>query len=516
MAILMRGGAYADFDPSKLKPREWAVVLENDPSARDGKAIYICFAAGVVKRISTYEDMYDDLLTATDDIREQYIQAFNEIKAEIEKLKADTEGFKNIAETKANESLLSAQSADESADIATQKASAASTSAINAADSADDSEGFSNLAKSYSIGTNGEIRVGDETDNSKYYKEECQRLMQEIERLLASISSGGLIAAGTIPFEKLPTDPQVNYMYNISNDFVTDERFAEGAGISYSRGTNVYYAVDGKWDVLTGVSVLGVKGENESVYQTGYVNITKESLGLDEVDSNIQEQIDEITDKITKMQKIVYVVKNADSLRPSTYYKVGWLSDILYGGDVSAILDADMDYYQMMTERSGSSIGYVSQSVIPSNHETNELIGFGIYRVDYLMSFSDLYVFNSKVSLTASDESEDNLIMARCNLSVSSSYRPATNDTNFVCMPKIKFLRQKPSYNPRPVYNNNETLGVYVGESNFYDMSLGVDFLAKTKTLSKIAEGQLKVDCYVSVMIRSLDYITLGYGQSIS
>lgn len=280
MAILMRGGAYADFDPSKLKPREWAVVLENDPSARDGKAIYICFAAGVVKRISTYEDMYDDLLTATDDIREQYIQVFNDIKSEIEKLKSDTEGFKNIAAAKANESALSAQSAGISADTAEQKANAASISAVNAADSADDSENFSNLSKSYAIGTNGEIRIGDETDNSKYYKEECQRLMQEIERLIASVSSGGLIAAGTVPFDKLPTEPQVNYMYNISDDFVTDERFAEGAGISYSRGTNVYWTADEKWDVLTGIAVLGVKGENESVYQMGYVNITKESLGL--------------------------------------------------------------------------------------------------------------------------------------------------------------------------------------------------------------------------------------------
>lgn len=274
MAILMRGGAYADFDPSKLRPREWAVVLENDPSARDGKAIYICFAPEMVKRISTYEDMKDDLISATEDIKEQYVQALDEIKNEVERLANEAKGFKDAAQTKAAEALSSAQTA-------TQKSESASVSATNSANSADSSEEYSKLSESYAVGTNGEVRVGDETDNSKYYKEECQRLYQVIERLIASVSSGGLIAAGTIPFEELPEEPQTNYMYNISNDFVSDERFADGAGINYSPGTNIYWNVDGKWDVLTGVSVLGVKGENEADYQTGYVNITKESLGLD-------------------------------------------------------------------------------------------------------------------------------------------------------------------------------------------------------------------------------------------
>lgn len=274
MAILMRGGAYADFDPSKLRPREWAVVLENDPSARDGKAIYICFAAGMVKRISTYEDMKDDLISATEDIKEQYIQALDEIKNEVERLANEAEDFKDTAQAKAEEASNSAQ-------VATQKSESASISAANAANNADLSEEYSRYSESYAVGTNGEVRPNDETDNSKYYKEECQRLYRVIERLIASVSSGGLIAAGTIPFEGLPTEPQTNYMYNISNDFVSDERFADGAGINYSRGTNIYWNVDGKWDVLTGASVLGVKGENETEYQTGYVNITKGSLGLD-------------------------------------------------------------------------------------------------------------------------------------------------------------------------------------------------------------------------------------------
>lgn len=192
MAILMRGGPYEDFDPSKLRPREWAVVLENDPSARDGKAIYICFAAGMVKRISTYEDMKDDLLSATDDVKMQYILAFNEIKEDIEKIKTETEEYKNISQTKASESQTYSDAAGESTKTATEKANAALNSAENAAASANDSEAHSNLSKSYAIGTNGEIRPEDEIDNSRYYKEECQRLMWEIEQLLWSIEGGGV------------------------------------------------------------------------------------------------------------------------------------------------------------------------------------------------------------------------------------------------------------------------------------------------------------------------------------
>ena len=64
MAIQMRRGAYGKFAPSKMLPGEWAVVQQDDEAARDGRAVYIAFAAGAVKRMATYEDMVDDLQTA--------------------------------------------------------------------------------------------------------------------------------------------------------------------------------------------------------------------------------------------------------------------------------------------------------------------------------------------------------------------------------------------------------------------------------------------------------------------
>lgn len=57
MAIQHRRGMHARFDPSKLLPGEWAIVLSGDPTTNDGRAAYICYAAGVVKQVATVEDM---------------------------------------------------------------------------------------------------------------------------------------------------------------------------------------------------------------------------------------------------------------------------------------------------------------------------------------------------------------------------------------------------------------------------------------------------------------------------
>lgn len=70
MALTVRKGSYGEFDPSKLKAGEWAVVMVDDPDTKDGKAIYMCFSAGNVKRMATYEDMKDNMGNLTDDMLE--------------------------------------------------------------------------------------------------------------------------------------------------------------------------------------------------------------------------------------------------------------------------------------------------------------------------------------------------------------------------------------------------------------------------------------------------------------
>ena len=57
MAIQHRRGAYGNFDPSKMRPGEAAVVQSADPVASDGKAMYIAFNAGDVKRLATHDEL---------------------------------------------------------------------------------------------------------------------------------------------------------------------------------------------------------------------------------------------------------------------------------------------------------------------------------------------------------------------------------------------------------------------------------------------------------------------------
>lgn len=79
MAIQVRRGNYADFDPDKMLPGEWAVVLANDPVVQDGKSVFICFSAGNVKRMATYEDMVSQFGDLTDDIVNQLTSQVNAV-----------------------------------------------------------------------------------------------------------------------------------------------------------------------------------------------------------------------------------------------------------------------------------------------------------------------------------------------------------------------------------------------------------------------------------------------------
>ena len=79
MAIQVRRGNYADFDPDKMLPGEWACVLADDPQVSDGKSVFICFSAGNVKRMATYEDMVAQFGDMTDDIVNQLTSEVNAV-----------------------------------------------------------------------------------------------------------------------------------------------------------------------------------------------------------------------------------------------------------------------------------------------------------------------------------------------------------------------------------------------------------------------------------------------------
>lgn len=262
MAILMRGGVYEDFDPNKLLPREFAVVLSNDTSTRDGKAIYICFGPGKVKRISTFEDMRDDMESAGAEVFEQYDAAFREILAQVQALAAQTEQYKDAVNSIRNDIVNTYM----------PQIQAAATHAAAARNSADSAADSAKLSESWAVGGTG-TRVGEDTDNSKHYSKQAADLIEEAKQIIAASSSGALIPIDTRRFEDLPITSTTGYMYNISNDFVTDDRFVDGAGRFYGAGNNVYWTADGMWDVLAGIQAaedfVGTEEEMNAKLEAG-------------------------------------------------------------------------------------------------------------------------------------------------------------------------------------------------------------------------------------------------------
>lgn len=197
---------------------------------------------------------------------------------------ADTaQGYADDAEDSKDLAAQSVTNAQAQVTLAQQQVTLATTQATNSANSAEDSE-------AWAVGQRGGIDVpsSDETyqNNSKYWQERANYWYQQAQAIAESFS-GALRPMGTVTFENLPPLAQADSgdMYNVSNQFTTTSDFVEGAGIVVPLGSNVYKTVGEKWDVLAGSPVTGVKGNSESSYRRGNVNITKSNIGLGNVDN---------------------------------------------------------------------------------------------------------------------------------------------------------------------------------------------------------------------------------------
>ena len=133
MAIKNRRGPYNKFDPTKLLPGEWAVVLTGDPNASDGLACYMCFGAGVVKRMATYEDMVDNIAASSGEAVAAEID--RQCKAAIQACQTATSNAGSAASA-ANTAAGNANTAVNEANTAANGANSAATAANEAAQAA--------------------------------------------------------------------------------------------------------------------------------------------------------------------------------------------------------------------------------------------------------------------------------------------------------------------------------------------------------------------------------------------
>lgn len=179
-------------------------------------------------------------------------------------------GALETVKQKAEEVETNATNAAKSESNAKASEQAAAKSKETATEKADSALEYATKSQSYAVGgTNS--REGEDTDNAQYYYEQVKRVSQGLN---------GIIPMGTVAFANLPVSGMENgWMYNISDDFTSDDRFNDGGGIFYGKGNNVIWTSDGKWDVTAGSGVTGIKGSKEKTYRQGNVNLTPEDIG---------------------------------------------------------------------------------------------------------------------------------------------------------------------------------------------------------------------------------------------
>lgn len=210
------------------------------------------------------------------------------------------------------ESLNNATAAANSATAAAKSATAAAKSESNASLYKDNALKYMDNAEDYkNAAAQSEANVSDSIDTAKGYVDASKKNMESAATSATAASesatnastsatdaynyyrqaeavvnglNGAFLPMGTIAFSELATLKDsgtiaAGYLYNISDNFTTDDTFKVGAGVEYEAGANVYYTADGYWDCLAGATVTGVKGANETVYRKGNVELTPENVG---------------------------------------------------------------------------------------------------------------------------------------------------------------------------------------------------------------------------------------------
>lgn len=351
MAIQMRRGAYAEFDPLKMKAGEWAVSTDSDTKKQQ---IWMCFAPGIVKRMGTVEDFDVEIQrlirSYLDDIAQSVSQAQKSAELATSKAQESSTSASNAktsetnaktSETNASNSATKARNSETNAKASETKAKASETSASTSASNAKASETNSktsetnakksetNASTSAANAKNSETNAkasatsastfasnaktsetkakASETNaktsetNSAKSESEAQKYAEQVKEISESFS-GALRPLGTISFADLPSTADANSgdMYNITDQFTTTTDFKEGAGNIIPAGSNVYLTIDRYWDVLAGTPVTGVKGAKEVYYRRGNVNITPANIGAVAEGGNISDTTVTFADTTTR------------------------------------------------------------------------------------------------------------------------------------------------------------------------------------------------------------------------
>jgi hypothetical protein len=282
----------------------------------------------------------------------------------------------STASTKASKAAQSATAAGNSASTATSKAVAASTSASNAATS--------------------------EANAKKYYEQ---------AKAISESFSGALRPMGTVSFANLPSvgSASAGDMYNISDEFVTTSDFVEGSGITEPAGSNVYKTEAGKWDVLAGSPVTGVKGANETNFRRGNVNITCENIGALATNGNSESNVTTFTsnDSTTGDSTAPALLTSGEThasifSKVSTIFKnVRWLLSKMGTTDISTLGDGTVTgALSTLNSNIGTKLSNTDIKISSKTYTITSLTEWwGMYAWD--TSYSDIGIPNNAKIISA-------------------------------------------------------------------------------------------------------------------
>lgn len=234
MAIQTRRGNYSEFDPKKMLPGEPAAVLAGDPTTPSGKAFYVGFAAGDVRRLVSIEDL-QIMVDRGDFTGEQGPQGdVGPAGPQGEKGEQGPKGEKGdkgdtgtgLVGSDINDQghlififsdgsthdagyIDDALACIEEAIAAAQQAETASASAL---ENATDAEKWAKQSESYTHGGTG-ARKDEDEDNAKYYYEQSKEHAERTEQAVDCIPNAQkgvpdgvatLDESGKVPLEQLP------------------------------------------------------------------------------------------------------------------------------------------------------------------------------------------------------------------------------------------------------------------------------------------------------------------------
>lgn len=166
----------------------------------------------------------------------------------------------SASEANAKASEINAKNSETNASVSENNTKASEANAVASEMKAKTSE--TNAKSSEVNAKTSETNAKSSETNALNYKETVEgvnnNIINSINTLAENGNIGSFIFMGEKTFEELialsSNEKATGFVYSITNDFVTNDSFVEGTGLSYTAGTCVYYTTSNSWKCLGGSS----------------------------------------------------------------------------------------------------------------------------------------------------------------------------------------------------------------------------------------------------------------------